>query len=339
LTLNTYSIAREAVLPGAGCNAQGVLINIGDVASAWWTLVIAVHTFLLLAGRVQWRSWAAEKSVKGKGRWILCAGVWSGSIFLSTFGLVIQNYHPDNGPYCKLFRQQSLTLDNNTGLGWCWIAEGYFWERIFMHYCISVAFLILTSVFLFFNGFALPILYCLLFWYLRSHLKTFRISTTTKETGGLKSEPWQANLESDRCGEYESGCSGGSGESESGCSDIVASPQARRVFTTTSVNSTTETDSIQQSHEHNETERVTKRINQVAIILLCYPIEYLCLTVPISVVRVATYSGAEFSLTVSYIVVAIYACSGWANVLLYTISKKGIVSWDRLLLCGRNKMK
>jgi hypothetical protein len=311
LTLNTYSIARDAVVPGTGCTAQGILINIGDVASAWWTLVIAVHTFLVLAGRAQWRSWAAEKSVKGKSRWFLLGGVWSGSIFLSTFGLAIQNYYPDNGPYCELLRCLSLTLDNNAGPGWCWIGDSYFWERIFMHYSNSLIFLILKSVFLFFNGFALPVLYCLLFLYIRGHLKAFRISISSKQSGGLELKPWQKNL-------------------ESGCSGIIASP--RQVIKTKSM-------TIQQPREHNEAERGARRMNQVAIILLYYPIAYLCLTVPISVVRVATYSGAQFSLPVSYVVVSIYASSGWVNVLLYTIPRKGIISWDRLLLCSQNTTK
>jgi hypothetical protein len=60
-------------------------------------------------------------TVKGKGCWILCAGVWSGSIFLSTFGLAFQNYYPENGPYCEPLLWHSLTLDNNAGPGWCWI--------------------------------------------------------------------------------------------------------------------------------------------------------------------------------------------------------------------------
>jgi hypothetical protein len=272
----------------------------------------------VLAGRAQWRSWAAEKSMKGKARWFLSAGVWSGSIFLSTFGLAIQNYYPENGPYCELLLCLSLTLDNNVGPGWCWIGDNYFWERIFMHYSNSLIVLILKSVFLFFNGFALPVLYCLLFLYIRGHLKAFRISTNSKQRGGAKLEPWQANL-------------------ESGCSGIIASP--RHVIKTTSVTITTEIGSFQQSHEHNEAERATRRMNQVANILLCYPVAYLCLTVPISVVRVATYSGAQFSLPVSYIVVSIYASSGWVNVLLYTIPRKGIISWGRLLLCSQNKMK
>jgi hypothetical protein len=185
-----------------------------------------------------------------------------------------------------------------------------------MHYCNSLTFLILRSVFLFFNDFAVPVLYCLLFLYLRRHSKAFQISTSSKQTGGLKLEPWEENSEF-----------GG----------IGASP--RRVITTSSVNSTTESGSIQQSHEHNETERATRRMNQVATILLCYPVAYLCLTVPVSVVRVATYLGPQFPLTVSYVVVSIYASSGWVNVLLYTIPRKGIISWDLFLLCSRNKMK
>jgi G protein-coupled glucose receptor regulating Gpa2 len=101
LTLNTYSIAKNSAVPSPGCNAQGFFITAGDVASAWWAFVIAMHTFLLLAGGPKWRSWVAEKSVRGKFRWCLCAAIWLGVLFLSTVGIiVIQNINPEKGPFC-----------------------------------------------------------------------------------------------------------------------------------------------------------------------------------------------------------------------------------------------
>jgi hypothetical protein len=103
LTLNTYSISKNAVVPGKGCNAQGFFINTGDLASAWWTFVIALHTFSVLAGGTKWRAWATEISTKGKTRWFLAAALWTGSIFLSMIGMtLIQRLHPELGPFCKI---------------------------------------------------------------------------------------------------------------------------------------------------------------------------------------------------------------------------------------------
>lgn len=88
-------------MPGKGCNAQGFFINMGDTASACWTLVIAIHTFLQLAGGPNIRGWVAEKSMKGKSRWVLCTGVWFNACFLSSFGMIaLERLTPENGPFC-----------------------------------------------------------------------------------------------------------------------------------------------------------------------------------------------------------------------------------------------
>jgi hypothetical protein len=103
ITLDTYGVSRNAVMPGNGCNAQGFFINIGDVSSAWWTFVITLHTFLVLAGGPKIRGWVAEKSVAGKARWVLCFVLWFAVFFLSTVGIfMIQNIDPTNGPFCIL---------------------------------------------------------------------------------------------------------------------------------------------------------------------------------------------------------------------------------------------
>jgi hypothetical protein len=102
---------------------------------------------------------------------------------------------------------------------------------------------------------------------------------------------------------------------------------------------TSEVPSVQKQRELDGAERTKRRIYKVAVTLLCYPIAYLLLTMPISVVRVAVYSGAELPLPVSSAVVAIYASSGWVNVLLYTIPRKGIISWDWILFWRRGSCK
>jgi G protein-coupled glucose receptor regulating Gpa2 len=101
LTLNLYGVSKNAVLPSNGCNAQGFFINIGDVSSAWWTLVITLHTFLVIAGGPNIRGWVTTKSETGKARWVLVFVLWFGVFFLSTVGMfLIQNIDPQNGPFC-----------------------------------------------------------------------------------------------------------------------------------------------------------------------------------------------------------------------------------------------
>lgn len=97
------TVGQNSLMTGPGCTVQGFLINSGDVSSAIWSFVIAVHTFVLLAGGSRWRTWAAEKGSSGKARWILCFGVWALVVFIGAFGpVVLQNLHPEKGPYCTL---------------------------------------------------------------------------------------------------------------------------------------------------------------------------------------------------------------------------------------------
>ena len=101
--LSSYNLAHNRLWPGFACNVQGFFINVGDVGSSVWSLVIAIHTVLLLVGGQRTRVWAAEKSTGGKGRWILCLSIWASLIFLGLIGpLAVEKIHPDRGPFCNL---------------------------------------------------------------------------------------------------------------------------------------------------------------------------------------------------------------------------------------------
>lgn len=101
--LSCYNLARDDVLPSFACSVQGFFINSGDVGSSIWSLVIAIHTVLLLAGGQRARVWAAEKSTGGKERWILAVCIWLSIVFLGLIGpLAIEGLHPEDGPFCKV---------------------------------------------------------------------------------------------------------------------------------------------------------------------------------------------------------------------------------------------
>jgi len=101
-TLISYHLAHNSVIPSPACTIQGILINTGDLSSAIWSFVIAVHTFLVLTGGKDWGEWAARKSLQGKARWIICAGLWFAVVFLGVIGIVaIERINtPDDGPFC-----------------------------------------------------------------------------------------------------------------------------------------------------------------------------------------------------------------------------------------------
>jgi hypothetical protein len=166
----------------------------------------------------------------------------------------------------------------------------------------------LTVVFLFIDMFALTILYVVLFIYLRTHLKKFNSNPSTNEPSHHELQTWRADL-------------------EVGSSTTASTNQ---VLTSHSVMVISEPRStLRRPLATNQNS--SRRMNQVALRLLCYPVMYICLTMPVTVARFSQFAGTNWSLTAIHVGAAIYVCSGWVNVLLYTATRKGIISWNWLL--------
>ena len=158
--------------------------------------------------------------------------------------------------------------------------------------------------------FALTILYCVLFFYIRIQLKSFRKETSTSEIQSwCETSNWQANL-------------------EAGPPNQSTPP--KQIITTQTVTVMTEERPVQHPTMKAEPDRAHQRMNQVALTLLFYPIMYICLTMPLVTTRVSQFAGNKWGLTSIYVGASIYCCSGFVNVLLYTATRKGIISWDWL---------
>ena len=82
----------------------------------------------------------------------------------------------------------------------------------------------------------------------------------------------------------------------------------------------------------SEEDRAHRRLNHASSKHLAYPLLYLCLTVPIGTVALASLAG-HIWLTPVYVVSCFYGSSGWANVILYTATRKGIISWNWIRKC------
>jgi len=76
--------------------------------------------------------------------------------------------------------------------------------------------------------------------------------------------------------------------------------------------------------------RTYNRMNKVSFTLLIYPVLYILLTMPISISRIAQFGGHQWGLTFAHFGAALFSCTGFINVLLYTSTRKGLVSWSRL---------
>ena len=165
---------------------------------------------------------------------------------------------------------------------------------------------------------ALTVLYCLVFVYIRLQIKKFpSVGTTsthpTHQSSARELERWQVDLE-------------------------ALPPPSRGLppdaLTTTKIVSITTTDrrpsimpSLLSSRTTTDSHFARKRMLQVARSLLWYPLIYLCLTTPITIGRLGTFAGDSWGQTLIFVGAAIYSCAGWCNVLLYTATRKGIISW------------
>lgn len=99
---------NRILAPTSACFAQGWLIHSGDVSSGLFVLAIAVHTFYTAV-------YGRRISNRGFGIGIAC--LWTFAYTLTAIGPVM---HRD-----KFFVRAG---------SWCWIADGYEEDRLFLHY-------------------------------------------------------------------------------------------------------------------------------------------------------------------------------------------------------------
>jgi hypothetical protein len=134
--ISFYWIAIDGILaPNAACTSQGFLLHLGDVASAFFVLAIALHTYytVVLSRRIPYRIFGG-----------MVIMVWLIVIFLTVLGLSI---HRD-------------TYFVRAG-AWCWISSDYEPERLGLHY-----------FWLFLSEFGLIVLYVVTFIHLRKKTRS-----------------------------------------------------------------------------------------------------------------------------------------------------------------------
>lgn len=159
--------------------------------------------------------------------------------------------------------------------------------------------------------FGLTVLYLFLFFYVRFHIKKFPNYTysSDRRVSAYETQNWQANL-------------------ESGIANPPTSSQA--IFTTQTVLITSEDRPRAPNLPRRGRAEAHRRMNHIALTLLCYPTIYICLALPIAITRISQFAGNQVGFAAIYVSVCMYSCSGWVNVLVYTATRKGIISWDRL---------
>jgi hypothetical protein len=187
-----------------------------------------------------------------------------------------------------------LTVDDDTGVGWCWIGASYFWEKLASFYGTFILLLLLSTGYLFLNMVALTVLYGSVVIYIQMQRRKFSRSISTFES---RSTQRSTNTEAGQ------------------------SSQVKGSLTTTMSERTTRSNSGGEANP-------VRRIHNVSLKLLLYPTVYVALTLPLSILRLCEFSGRSFNLKTIYVGASLWDLQGFCNVLLYTTTRKGIISWD-----------
>jgi len=99
-------------------------------------------------------------------------------------------------------------------------------------------------------------------------------------------------------------------------------------FESRSTQKSTNTERTTRSNESGGETNPLRRIDNVSVKLLLYPAVYVALTLPLSILRLYQFSGRSFNLKTIYFGASLWQLQGFVNVILYTTTRRGIVSWD-----------
>lgn len=196
-----------------------------------------------------------------------------------------------------------VTVDNDTGVGWCWIGASYYWEKLASFYGTFFLLLLLSLGYLFLNMLALTVLYGSVVIYIQIQRRKFSKSMSTFES---RSTQKSINTEASQ------------------------SSQVKNSLTTNV------SERMTRSNSGGEANPI-QRIQNVSVKLLLYPTVYVALTLPLSILRLYQFSGRSFNLKTIYFGASLWNLQGFFNVILYTTTRKGIVSWDSVKLLFKRR--
>ncbi|KAF8577435.1 hypothetical protein K439DRAFT_553971 [Ramaria rubella] len=158
--MNARWVVIQGVTTGPLCTAQAALKQTGNVGTALWSLIIAIHTFSLLFIRLRISN-AVFFSILG--------GVW---VFI---GFVVMM-----GPV--LLQQDTLGPFWGISGYWCWITDAYRVEQLTDEY-----------LFMFITALVSIVLYTLIFFRLRGNIQGFGLQIRFRRVR----EPWVENAVDD----------------------------------------------------------------------------------------------------------------------------------------------
>lgn len=150
--LSFHWISQNKIVgPSGVCFTQGWFIEIGDIASGFFVLSIAFHTYIsvVYGRRIPYRWFIA---------WII--SVWAVSLLLTALGpLTLGRYaFVRAGSWVRRYRVLCASQANSCILQ-CWIPANHETSRLTLHY-----------IWIFIDEFGTIITYALVFWHLRKQI-------------------------------------------------------------------------------------------------------------------------------------------------------------------------
>jgi len=135
--MNARWVGMSAVESGDYCTAQGVIKHIADISCGSWSLVIAIHTFVVMFYQVHPPRWVM---------WVTVVGVNAYMVFLCFLGPVV--YNTGSRGKAEFYGISGY---------WCWISDEYNIGQITMDYlamfmCAFLSLILYILVFLRMRG-------------------------------------------------------------------------------------------------------------------------------------------------------------------------------------------
>jgi len=159
--------------------------------------------------------------------------------------------------------------------------------------------------------FSLTFMYCFMFFYVRIQSKKIIYASTSDNNTLHDHQGWTANIET---------------------GDPGRRTTSTHIFTMKSVIVNTEDGNLPSTRTRRPVQhQADNRMARVSLRLLCYPFVYIICTLPLEISRLSQFAGKNWSLTFIYVGVCLFMSSGFLNALLYTTTRKGLISWPRFL--------
>lgn len=131
MSVGLHWLRIDAILaPSLPCFLQGWLLHTGDVSSAMFVLLIALHTFAALS---------VDYRVCNITLYWTVAAAWTLALLLTATGVFMHGYARSghSNTYRPLIARSERYFMNAGA--WCWVSEEYETSRLFLHYfCESV---------------------------------------------------------------------------------------------------------------------------------------------------------------------------------------------------------